>query len=156
MIKIQQSDFIYFDHNATTPVDDRVLEIMLPYFNKKFANAASITYSMGLDARAMVEQARFKVAHLLNCIDQEIVFTSGSTEGLNTAIKGVFWRYPVKGKHFVSLPTEHQAVIDVLKWIEKQGAEITTDTIAFEVEAISADSLILRDGEMTISYKKQN
>ena len=125
MIKIQQSDFIYFDHNATTPVDDRVLEIMLPYFNKKFANAASITYSMGLDARAMVDQARFKVAHLLNCIDQEIVFTSGSTEGLNTAIKGVFWRYQVKGKHFVSLPTEHQAVIDVLKWIEKQGAEIS-------------------------------
>ncbi|MCO5249223.1 MAG: cysteine desulfurase [Chitinophagales bacterium] len=119
------SDFIYFDHNATTPVDERVLEAMLPFFSKKFANAASITYSMGLDTRAMVDNARNKIAHLLNCIDQEVTFTSGSTEGLNTAIKGIFWRYQIKGKHFISLPTEHQAVLDTLKWIEKQGAEVT-------------------------------
>lgn len=121
----ETSRFIYFDNNATTPVDPRVLETMLPYFSENFGNAASITYGLGLQAKHAVDQARENVAQLINCIAQEISFTSGATEALNTAIKGIFWRYQVKGKHFISLPTEHKAVLDTLKWIITQGAEIT-------------------------------
>lgn len=117
--------FIYFDNNATTPVDPRVLETILPYFSENFGNAASITYALGLQAKHAVDQARENIAQEINCIAQEIFFTSGATEALNTVIKGMFWRYQVKGKHFVSLPTEHKAVLDTLKWIETQGAEIT-------------------------------
>lgn len=117
--------FIYFDNNATTPVDPRVLETILPYFSENFGNAASITYALGLQAKHAVDQARENIAQEINCIAQEISFTSGATEALNTVIKGMFWRYQVKGKHFVSLPTEHKAVLDTLKWIETQGAEIT-------------------------------
>ena len=117
--------FIYFDHNATTPVDSRVLEAMLPYFSDKFGNAASITYALGLGAKAAVDGAREKVAQMIHCIPQEITFTSGSTESLNTIIKGIFWRYRSKGNHFVSLPTEHQAVLDTLQWITSQGAEVS-------------------------------
>ena len=117
--------FIYFDNNATTPIDPRVLETMLPYFSENFGNAASITYGLGLQAKHAVDQARENIAQEINCIDQEISFTSGATEALNTAIKGIFWRYQVKGKHFVTLPTEHKAVLDTLKWIATQGAEIT-------------------------------
>lgn len=117
--------FIYFDNNATTPVDPRVLETILPYFSENFGNAASITYALGLQAKHAVDQARENIAQEINCIAQEIFFTSGATEALNTVIKGMFWRYQVKGKHFVSLPTEHKAVLDTLKWIETQGAEIS-------------------------------
>jgi cysteine desulfurase len=98
---------------------------MLPYFSENFGNAASITYGLGLQAKHAVDQARENIAQEINCIDQEISFTSGATEALNTAIKGIFWRYQVKGKHFVTLPTEHKAVLDTLKWIATQGAEIT-------------------------------
>ncbi len=119
------SPFIYFDHNATTPVDARVLETILPFFSENFGNPASITYGLGLRSKHAVDAAREHVAHLINCTSQEISFTSGATEALNTAIKGVFWRYQIKGKHFVTLPTEHRAVLDTLKWIVTQGAEIT-------------------------------
>lgn len=119
------SRFIYFDHNATTPVDTRVLEAMLPYFSENFGNASSITYGLGLKSKHAVDTAREQLAGLINCTSQEISFTSGATEALNTAIKGIFWRYQVKGKHFVSLPTEHKAVLDTLKWIVTQGAEVT-------------------------------
>lgn len=123
MLKLDS--FIYFDHNATTAVDERVLQTMLPYFNQNFANAASITYGMALSAKSAVDEAREQVAGMLNCLAQEISFTSGATEAINTAIKGVFWKYQVKGKHFVSVATEHPAVLDTLRWIETQGAEVT-------------------------------
>ncbi|MCO5234404.1 MAG: cysteine desulfurase [Chitinophagales bacterium] len=119
------NSFIYFDHNATTAVDERVLETMLPYFNKNYGNASSITYGMGLSAKNAVETARIQVANLINCIAQEIIFTSGATEAINTAIKGIFWRYQIKGKHFITAKTEHKAVLDSLKWIETQGAEVS-------------------------------
>ncbi|HUH75238.1 MAG TPA: cysteine desulfurase family protein [Chitinophagales bacterium] len=121
----ENSRFIYFDNNATTPVHPKVLETMLPYFSESFGNAASITYGLGLQAKHAVDQAKENVAQIINCIEQEISFTSGATEALNTTIKGIFWRYHVKGKHFVTLPTEHKAVLDTLKWIATQGAEIT-------------------------------
>ncbi len=117
--------FIYFDHNATTPVDDRVLHAMLPHFSESFGNAASITYGLGLSAKNFIDRAREQVASMINCISQEVTFTSGATESINTAIKGIFWRFRSKGTHFLSLPTEHSAVMDSLKWIESQGAEIT-------------------------------
>lgn len=119
------TSFIYFDHNATTPVDPRVLEKMLPYFTQTFGNAASNTYGLGLQSKHAVDQARQEIAQLIHAIDQEIYFTSGATEALNTAIKGVFWRYASKGKHFISAPTEHKAVLDTLNWIQTQGAEVS-------------------------------
>lgn len=119
------TSFIYFDHNATTPVDPRVLETMLPYFSQTFGNAASNTYGLGLQSKHAVDHARREVAQLIHAIDQEISFTSGATEAINTAIKGVFWRYASKGKHFISVATEHKAVLDTLKWIETQGAEVS-------------------------------
>lgn len=119
------TSFIYFDHNATTPVDPRVLEKMLPYFTQTFGNAASNTHCLGLQSKHAVDQARQEVAKLIHAIEQEISFTSGATEALNTAIKGVFWRYASKGKHFISVPTEHKAVLDTLNWIQTQGAEVS-------------------------------
>jgi len=119
------SSFIYFDHNATTPIDPRVLEYMYPYFSEQFGNAASITYPLGLNAKNAVDKARKHIANLINCLDQEITFTSGATESMNTAIKGIFWRYQTKGQHFLSLPSEHSAVMDTLEWVKSQGAEVT-------------------------------
>jgi len=120
----KKAPFIYLDHNATTPVHPEVLEAMLPYFSIVYGNAASNTYGLGLRAKSAVDQARETVADLLHVHPQEITFTSGATEALNTAIKGIFWRYAVKGKHFITLPTEHKAVLDTLKWLETQGAEV--------------------------------
>ena len=116
---------IYLDYNATTPVDKRVLETMLPYFSEKFGNAASSTHHFGWVAESAVKQARQKVATLLNCEEQEIIFTSGSTEAINLAIKGVYENYSAKGNHIITLATEHKAVIDTCNALEKKGASIT-------------------------------
>jgi cysteine desulfurase len=117
--------YLYFDHNATTPVADEVLQAMLPFFQLHFANAASQTHPMGRRAKDAVELARTQVAELLNAETSEIYFTSGATEALNTALKGIFSKYKNKGKHIVSVATEHSAVLDTLTFLEKQGAEIT-------------------------------
>jgi len=117
--------YLYFDHNATTPVAEEVLQTMLPYFREQFANAASQTHPMGRRAKDAVELARTQVAELLNAETSEIYFTSGATEALNTALKGIFSKYKNKGKHIVSVATEHSAVLDTLAFLEKQGAEIT-------------------------------
>jgi cysteine desulfurase len=119
------SDIIYLDHNATTPVAPEVLEKMLPYFSKLYGNAASSTHTLGRRAKDAVDHARQSLADMLGCHEQELSFTSGATEGINTALKGLFWRYSSKGKHFITLPTEHKAVLDTLQWLEKQGAEIS-------------------------------
>jgi len=116
---------IYLDYNATTPVDKRVLEVMLPYFTEKFGNASSSTHSFGWIAEDAVKTARQQVADLINCLDQEVVFTSGSTEGINLAIKGVWENYQSKGKHIITVKTEHKAVLDTCKALEKKGATIT-------------------------------
>jgi cysteine desulfurase len=118
-------DIIYLDHNATTPVAPEVLEKMLPYFSSNYGNAASNTHTMGRRAKDAVDHARQSLADMLGCHEQELSFTSGATEGINTALKGLFWRYSSKGKHFIALPTEHKAVLDSLKWLETQGAEIS-------------------------------
>ena len=116
---------IYLDYNATTPVDDRVLEAMLPYFSKQFGNASSKTHSFGWTAKDAVEKSRQEVADLLNCIPQEIIFTAGATESINIAIKSVAEIYVNKGKHIVTAATEHKAVLDTCEYLEKKGYSIT-------------------------------
>lgn len=116
---------IYLDYNATTPVDEEVLQNMLPYFSLKFGNAASSTHLLGAQSKDAVENARNKIAKTINCETQEIIFTSGSTEAINLAIKGVYNTYYKKGNHIITVETEHKAVLDTCKFLEKKGAEIT-------------------------------
>lgn len=116
---------IYFDYNATTPVDKRVLEEMLPYFSQHFGNAASSTHAFGWYAQGAVEKARQQVADFLNAEASEIVWTSGSTEAINLALKGVFEAYRSKGQHIITCQTEHKAVLDTCAYLEEQGAEVS-------------------------------
>jgi cysteine desulfurase len=116
---------IYLDNNATTPMDPRVLEAMLPYFNAKFGNAASRNHSFGWTAEEAVDYAREQVANLINASSKEIIFTSGATESDNLAIKGVFEMYARKGNHIITVNTEHKAILDSCKHIEKMGGEVT-------------------------------
>lgn len=116
---------IYLDYNATTPVDKRVLEKMLPYFSEHFGNSSSRSHLYGWTAQEAVENARLQVANLLNAEMKEIIFTSGATEANNLIIKGVFENnYPHKN-HIITVQTEHKAVLDVCQHLEKLGADIT-------------------------------
>jgi cysteine desulfurase len=115
---------IYLDHNATTPIDPRVLEAMMPYLTHEFANAAS-THLFGVTAHEAVKQARKQVADLIGADTNEIIFTSGATEAINLAIKGVAEQYATKGKHIVTVTTEHSAVLDTCKYLETKGYEVT-------------------------------
>jgi cysteine desulfurase len=116
---------IYLDNNATTPMDPRVLEAMLPYFSEKFGNAASRNHAFGWNAEEGVDYAREQIAALINCNPKEIIFTSGATEADNLAIKGVFEMYASKGNHIITAVTEHKAVLDSCKHIEKLGGKVT-------------------------------
>ncbi len=116
---------IYMDNHATTPVDPRVLEAMLPYFTERFGNAASRNHSFGWQAEEAVEVARKQVADLIGATAKEIVFTSGATESDNLAIKGAALMYREKGNHLVTVVTEHKAVLDTCKHLEKDGFEVT-------------------------------
>ncbi|GAA3980126.1 IscS subfamily cysteine desulfurase [Pedobacter ginsengiterrae] len=116
---------IYLDNNATTPLDPRVLEAMLPYFTEKFGNAASRNHAFGWVAEEGVDYAREQVAKLIGCTEKEVIFTSGATEADNLAIKGVFEMYKEKGNHIITAVTEHKAVLDTCKHLEKNGARVT-------------------------------
>lgn len=116
---------VYLDNNATTPVDPRVLDAMLPYFKEKFGNSASRNHQFGWDAEEAVEKAREQVAKVIGASSKEIIWTSGSTEGNNTAILGVANMYADKGKHIITCKIEHKAVIDPCKFLETQGCEVT-------------------------------
>ena len=116
---------IYMDYHATTPVDPRVLQAMLPYFTEQFGNAASRNHSYGWEAERAVEKARVQVAELIGANPKEVVFTSGATESNNLAIKGVAEMYAEKGDHIITLSTEHKAVLDTCKHLQKRGFRIT-------------------------------
>lgn len=116
---------IYLDNNATTPMDPKVLEAIIPFFTQKFGNAASASHSFGWAAEEGVNYAREQVAKLIGAHEKEIIFTSGATEANNLAIKGVFEMYKDKRNHIITCITEHKAVLDVCKHIEKRGGEVT-------------------------------
>ena len=116
---------IYMDYNATTPLDKKVLEAILPYLTEHFGNAASRSHAYGWKAAEAVDTARQQVASLLTASEKEIVFTSGATEAVNLAIKGIFEAFRHKGNHIITVKTEHKAVLDTCQHLEKKGADIT-------------------------------
>lgn len=141
---------IYLDNSATTPADPRVVDTMVPYFYEHFGNAASRNHPFGWEAEGAVDKAREQIAKLINASDKEIILTSGATEADNLAIKGVFDMYSRKGNHIVTVTTEHKAVLDTCKHLEKQGAEVTylkTDNEGNidlnELESVITDKTIL-------------
>ncbi len=116
---------IYLDHAATTPVDARVLKAMLPFFSEKFGNPSSF-HSLGLEAKNALDAARSKIARLLNCVPEEIIFTGSGTESCNLAVKGVALAQKRKGKHIITSKIEHHAVLNSCEWLEKKmGFSIT-------------------------------
>ncbi len=116
---------IYLDYAATTPVDPRVAAKMIPYLTEQFGNPASSSHSFGWTAEEAVENARNEIALLLNCDSKEIIFTSGATESDNLAIKGAAHFYQSKGKHLITVKTEHKAVLDTMRELEREGFEVT-------------------------------
>ena len=133
---------IYMDYQATTPCDPRVFEVMAPYFTETFGNAASRNHRYGWEAEEAVDKARGQIAKLIGASSKEIVFTSGSTESINLAIKGVAEMYAKKGKHIITSEAEHKAVLDTCKHLEKLGWEVTylvpNKSARVEVEQVAA------------------
>ena len=119
------SDVIYLDHNATTPVDPRVLDAMLPYFTEAFGNAASVDHDYGYTAKQAVDRAREQIASVINARPDEIIFTSGATESDNIALFGVAEKYADQGDHIITCVTEHKAVLDCCKRLEQLGKRVT-------------------------------
>lgn len=122
--EMKNNKLIYLDNNATTQIDQRVLDVMIPYLTTNFANANS-THQFGVGAYNAVKEARKQVADILGAETNEIVFTSGATEAINLAIKGIAENYSHKGKHIITVSTEHSAVLDTCKFLETKGFEVT-------------------------------
>ncbi|HZI95005.1 MAG TPA: cysteine desulfurase family protein [Patescibacteria group bacterium] len=116
---------IYMDHNATTPLDPRVLAVMMPYLTTHFGNASSVSHTFGLEAASAVDVARTRVASLIGATPGEIVFTSGATESDNTAIKGVAWASRERGRHIITTSIEHRAVLEACRFLQMEGFQVT-------------------------------
>nr|MBP7647327.1 aminotransferase class V-fold PLP-dependent enzyme [Comamonas sp.] len=116
---------IYLDYGATTPCDPRVVDAMIPWLREHFGNAASRSHAWGWEAEEAIEKARTQVADLIGADPREIVWTSGATESDNLAIKGAAHFYQGKGKHLITVKTEHKAVLDTMRELERQGFEVT-------------------------------
>lgn len=119
------NNLIYFDNNATTKVDKEVIETIIPFYDEHYGNAASKLHAHGWVAQAAIEKAAQQIASLINCEEAEIIFTSGATESINLALKGIFEAYASKGNHVITCKTEHKAVLDSCMALENKGAEIT-------------------------------
>jgi cysteine desulfurase len=143
--------FIYMDHNATTPLDSRVLEAMKPYLTEHFGNASSVSHPYGLTAAAAVEAGREQVARLIGAAPSEIVFTSGATESDNAALKGCAWAASDRGRHIITTSIEHRAVLESCRFLETQGFRVTylpvdRDALLDPEEvrhAITADTILI-------------
>ncbi|MBN8568296.1 MAG: IscS subfamily cysteine desulfurase [Ignavibacteria bacterium] len=148
---------IYMDHNATTPMDPRVLEAMMPYFTKVYGNAASRSHQYGWEAEEAVENARKQIADLIGCTTKEIVFTSGATESDNLALMGIAEMYASKGNHIITLPTEHKAIIDTCKYLERHGKEVTYLSVD-EFGMVDLDALrnAIKDTTILVSIMMAN
>jgi cysteine desulfurase len=140
---------IYLDHQATTPVDPRVLEAMLPFFGEKFGNAASRTHVFGWEAEEAVKHARQQVAELIGASEREVIFTSGATESNNLALKGVARSYRTKGNHLITAATEHKAVLDPCKRLEQDGFRVTVLPVDSNGR-VSAEQVAEAIGDQTI------
>ncbi len=116
---------IYLDYSATTPVDPRVVQKMIPFLTEHFGNPASRSHAFGWEAEAAVEEARGHIADLVNCDSKEIVFTSGATESINLALKGAAHFYKDKGRHLITVKTEHKATLDTMRELEREGFEVS-------------------------------
>lgn len=140
-------EIIYLDYNATTPVDHTVLEKMLPWFTASFGNASSNNHAYGWQAAAAVDLAREQVAELINATKEAIIFTSGATESINLAIKGLFELYKGEKRHIITCVTEHKAVLDTCTFLEKKGAEISLLPVNSygEIELMQLKQLIRKD-----------
>lgn len=119
------ASFIYLDNNATTQVDPRVKDSMLPFLEESYGNPQSTQYALGRTANHHLEKAREDIASILKCLPEELTFTSGATESINMALKGIFQNYQAKGKHIVTVKTEHKATLLTCRFLEKMGADIT-------------------------------
>ena len=130
---------IYLDNASTTPTDPRVVETMMPYFTEHYGNAASRNHPFGWAAEEGVDYAREQVGKLINAEDKEIIFTSGATEAINLALKGAFEMYAKKGNHIITVKTEHKAVLDTCKHLEKLGGEVTYLDVNYDATINLAD-----------------
>src|SRR6185369_14367293 len=149
---------VYMDNHATTPVDPKVLEAMLPYFTEKFGNAASRNHAFGWTAEAAVDQAREQIAALIKAKAKEIVFTSGATESDNLALKGVVEFYKEKGNHIITAPTEHKAILDTCKALERKGLAQVTYVPVDETGLVDPDDIrkAITDKTILISIMQAN
>ncbi|HYT98299.1 MAG TPA: IscS subfamily cysteine desulfurase [Casimicrobiaceae bacterium] len=148
---------IYLDYSATTPVDPRVAQKMIPYLTENFGNPASRSHSFGWTTEAAVEEARAHVAALINCDSKELVWTSGATESINLALKGAAHFYRDKGKHLVTVRTEHKATLDTMRELEREGFEVTyLDVLANGLLDLDAFKAALRPDTIVVSVMYVN
>lgn len=148
---------VYLDYSATTPVDPRVVDAMVPWLSQRFGNPASRSHAYGWDAEKAVEVAREQVAALVHCDPKDIVWTSGATESINLAIKGVAGFYKDRGRHLVTVKTEHKATLDTMRELEREGFEVTyLDVLENGLLDLSAFEAALRPDTLLVSVMYVN